>query len=369
MKRRKKKGKRLKNRWGKLIYLLFYFALLLPVLAFLYSLYVFNRFKIVQEVSRVVVKAQEVPYRLLLANEDILPFTHIRLHFFSDMVRMKPEDTGVISLLPHEEIRVDTKMYCKYRGTYPVGVKSVEITDFLGLFTIPYPMMSQIRLTARPRIIPMEQLKIVLQEQDPKTSLFPVSRLQDLPDYELRSYIPGDSMKYIHWKNSARSGELLVRKQMPEELFDTILIMDLAPADGAPVSKDTVDDQSSMEKRLQREDNIIETALSFVHDYYLKNIPIRILFMEDTLREILVDESTGFEPFYDKCSDLSFTSPYPLEKVWEVFLSSEDRPNAYILVTASVTDALARSVASHNVAGKQLAGNEVLLVNVGELSL
>lgn len=136
MKRRKKKGKRLKNRWGKLIYLLFligstilvsfrggnisyllfYFALLLPVLAFLYSLYVFNRFKIVQEVSRVVVKAQEVPYRLLLANEDILPFTHIRLHFFSDMVRMKPEDTGVISLLPHEEIRVDTKMYCKYRG-------------------------------------------------------------------------------------------------------------------------------------------------------------------------------------------------------------------------------------------------------------
>lgn len=91
--------------------------------------------------------------------------------------------------------------------------------------------------------------------------------------------------------------------------------------------------------------------------------------MEDTLREILVDESTGFEPFYDKCSDLSFTSPYPLEKVWEVFLSSEDRPNAYILVTASVTDALARSVASHNVAGKQLAGNEVLLVNVGELSL
>lgn len=128
---------------------------------------------------------------------------------------------------------------------------------------------------------------------------------------------------------------------MPEELFDTILIMDLASVDGTQVSKDTVDDKSSMEKRLQREDNIIETSLSFVHDYYLKNIPIRILFMEDTLREILVDESTGFEHFYDKCSDLSFTSPYPLVKVWEVFLSSEDRPNAYILVTASVTDALA----------------------------
>ena len=378
MKGKKKKEKRLKKRWGKLLYLffligatilvscrggnisylLFYFALLLPVLAFFYSLYVFYRFKIVQDVSRVVVKAQEVPYRLLLANEDFLPFTHIRLHFFSDMVRMKPADPGVISLLPHEEIRVDTKMYCKYRGTYPVGVKSVEVTDFLGLFTIRYPMMSQIRLTARPRIIPLEQLKIVLQEQDPKTSLFPVSRLQDLPDYELRSYLPGDSRKYIHWKNSARAGELLVRKQMPEELFETILFMDLTPQGEGMEAK------HSMEAKRSMEDNIIEAALSFVHDYYLKNIPIRILFMEDSLREILVDESTGFEPFYDKCAELSFESPYPLEKVWDSFLSSSGGPNAYILVTAFVTDALARSVAEN-----QLAGNEVLLVNVGELSL
>ena len=60
-------------------------------------------------------------------------------------------------------------MYCKYRGHLSGGRKSVEVTDFLGLFTIPYPLMSQIRLTARPRIIPMEQLRVVLQEQDPKT--------------------------------------------------------------------------------------------------------------------------------------------------------------------------------------------------------
>lgn len=338
-------------RGGTVSYLLFYFALLLPILAFLYSLYVFFRFKIVQDVSRVVVKAQEVPYRLLLANEDILPFTHIRLHFFDRMVSMNPSDPGVISLAPHEEIRVDTQMYCKYRGTYPVGVKSVEVTDFLGLFTIPYPLMSQIRLTARPRIIPMEQLRVVLQEQDPKNTLFPVPRLQELPDFELRSYLPGDSIKYIHWKNSARAGELLVRRQMPEELFETTLFMDLSPIEGEE------------EKRLQKEDNIIETTLSFVHDYYLKNIPVRILFMEEELREVLVDAGTGFEPFYDKCSDLSFASPYPLRQVWESAPASSGC-GACILITASVTDELVRSVGE-----KQLAGTEVLLINVGELAL
>lgn len=95
---------------------------------------------------------------------------------------------------------------------------------------------------------------------------------------------------------------------MPEELFETILFMDLTPQGEGMEAK------HSMEAKRSMEDNIIEAALSFVHDYYLKNIPIRILFMEDSLREILVDESTGFEPFYDKCAELSFESPYPLEK-------------------------------------------------------
>ncbi|MFQ7550835.1 MAG: hypothetical protein ACLRMZ_11630 [Blautia marasmi] len=74
---------------GKAVsYLLFYFSLLLPLLALLYSLYVYFRFKIVQDVSHLVVKGEKVPYRLILGNEDFLPFTDITLHFYTDMVRM-----------------------------------------------------------------------------------------------------------------------------------------------------------------------------------------------------------------------------------------------------------------------------------------
>ena len=129
---------------------------------------------------------------------------------------------------------------------------------------------------------------------------------------------------------------------MPEELFETIIFMDLSP----------IEDEE--EKRLQKEDNIIETALSFVHDYYLKNIPVRIFFMEDTLREMLVDAGTGFE---------SFSSPYPLNQVWESVPASSGCGSC-ILITASVTDDLVRSVSE-----KQQAGTEALLINVGELAL
>ena len=162
---------------GKAVsYLLFYFALLLPLLALLYSAYVYYRFKIVQDVSHLVVKGEKVPYRLILGNEDFLPFTDITLHFYTDMVRMH-DSSGQkmehLCLLPYTQKQMDTKMYCKYRGTYPVGVKSVTVTDFLGLFTITYPMMSQVRLTAKPRILPLERLNLALQKRTRKTRCSP----------------------------------------------------------------------------------------------------------------------------------------------------------------------------------------------------
>lgn len=341
-------------RGGNIPYMLFYFALLIPVLALTYSIYVYFRFKIVQEVSRTVVKAKEVPYRLILANEDFIPFTDITLHYFSDMVKIEEsKDINNLCLLPHQILRVDTKMYCKYRGTYPVGVKSVSVTDFLGLFTITYPMTTQVRLTAMPRILPLELLMADLQKKDPKNTLFSVSKLQELPDYEARPYRPGDQLKYIHWKNSAKTGELLVRKQMPEELFETVIIMDLSPIPG------------DIDVRLQTEDNIIESVIAFVHDYYLKQIPVRVVYMEDDkLKELLINARTGFERFYEICAALSFQSSLPLEKVWANYSSQAAHSYAVILITASVSGDLRRYTEENG-----RIGNEVILIDTGGLSL
>lgn len=339
-------------RGGSVSYLFFYFALLLPVLALAYSLYVYSRFRIVQEVARVVVKSREVPYRLILANEDPLPFTNITLNFFTDMTNMAETNTRSLCLIPYQKIQVDAKMYCRYRGTYPVGVKSVEVTDFLGVFTITYPLMSQIRLTAKPRIIPLEQLKQSLREEDSKNNLFSNAKLQDLPDYELRSYLPGDPLKRIHWKNSAKACELLVRRQMPEELTEIVLLMDLSPIDG------------EQDVRLKTEDSVIEVSLSFLHDYCLKKIPVRVVFMLSGIEELMIDERNGFDSFYSRCADLPFTSPWSLEKLWKEYLSSHGPNQSYILVASRRNPLL-----SETVEDMRMSGMEVLLIHAGELPL
>ena len=87
------------------------------------------------------------------------------------------------------------------------------------------------------------------------------------------------------------------------------------------------------------------------------------ILIQSGAENMLVDAGTGFEPFYDKCSELSFSSPYPLNQVWESVPASSGCGSC-ILITASVTDDLVRSVSE-----KQQAGTEALLINVGELAL
>ena len=143
-----------------------------------------------------------------------------------------------------------------------------------------------------------------------------------------------------------------MRRQMPEELFETILMLDLSPIQG-----DT-------EKRLQTEDNILEAALSYLQDCYLKKIPVRVVYMDSEIREILIDVCTGFEAFYEKCADISFESALPLEKVWRRYTSRLAGTRAYILITSSQTPALTETIEE-----SRLLGNEVLCIYAGELNL
>lgn len=338
---------------GNIPYLFFYFTLAIPVLTLAYSLYVYFGFKISQTVARTVTKAQQVPYRLVMANEDLLPFTNITLHYYTDKVVMDTgENLPSLSLLPHQKVQVDTKMYCKYRGTYPVGVKSVTVTDFLGLFTITYPILSQIRLTAMPRILPLDALRAELEKKDPKNSLFSTAKSQNLPDYELRPYQPGDPVKYIHWKNSAKAGELLVRKLMPEEQSETVLFMDLSPIAG------------NSDARFAAEDLIIEVCLAFAHDYFVKKIPIRILYAQQDTTDTLLDARSGFDPFYTTCANLTFTARIPITVIWRQYAAQTVRRRTSIIITHHPSDELLLCLEE-----ERLAGNDATIIFTEDLSL
>ena len=71
---------------GNIPYALFYLTLCAPVISFLYTVYVFIRFKLYQDISeRTLVKGEATDYSFRLSNEDFISYQQIQVQFYSAM--------------------------------------------------------------------------------------------------------------------------------------------------------------------------------------------------------------------------------------------------------------------------------------------
>lgn len=341
-------------------WLLFYFILVLPVLPLSYIFYIYLRLHIGQQVEGCVRKGERVPGRLKLENEDLLLMSGIVLNFYTDTCRIIQKSGDVetaieqktesFAILPRQRKEMELILTCKYRGTYPVGVKSVSVTDFFGLFTITYNMPEQSRVTVLPRILSLEQIQPQLEKRSLKKNRAAAVRLSEMPGFELRKYIPGDSLRRVHWKNSARMGELLVRKQLPQEHSGLVVIMDCSFFGN---KTDLV--------RMQIEDNIIETAVALIFDAAVKRVGSRVVWSSDDLHEMRIEHRQGFDKFYQLCSRLSFCASMTLEEIWKTYERKISGNSVVILIGCEVSSGLSQMVDKSRRLGKN-----IVLIDTGE---
>ena len=123
---------------GPVSYGFFFLITLIPVTSFLYLIYVFIRVRVYQKVIiKDIVAGVPVPYYFTLHNEDYLTFSGIKTEFFSSFSTIGGLEQNLeYELLPKEKLTRETKLICKYRGEYNIGIKRLEYTDYLRLFKI-----------------------------------------------------------------------------------------------------------------------------------------------------------------------------------------------------------------------------------------
>jgi hypothetical protein len=283
---------------GNISYALFYLSLLLPAIAFLYTVYVYFRFKIYQSMdSYLVVKGDWTTYSFVIANEDFITFRNVKVNFLGDKSTI--ESTHAIteySLLPSESERMETRIRCNYRGEYYVGVDSIEVTDFLYLFRITYPLTSKLKAVVLPRVVPLEQLGIAPSQADVKNPLRFSNSAEEELDTEVRKYYPGDSRKRIHWKASARMRELISRRYQHIPKAQILLFMDLGKMEEEEL------------KIVIAEDKIIESVLAIANFYAQRNIPSQIIYEMEGMKLAEITSKADFNSFYKACVRIRFNS-------------------------------------------------------------
>lgn len=280
---------------GPVSYGFFFFTLFVPLVSFIYTIVVYLRFKIYQEIdTRTIVAGSSTPFYFSLQNEDIFAHAGVRTGFFSDFSYINGLDTDTeYELMPATGIKKETLLVCKYRGEYEVGIKSVTVTDYLRLFSVTFKNRETLKVHVSPRLEILaspERPDMVIASSDNPL------RDKSVPDILVREYVPGDDVRLINWKATARTGKPMVKTFTGEDTPSVRIVMDSCRY------------SEEAEKYLPLENKILETVLALVYHYAENGIGVSIKLINDRYVTYRIENTDSFEEFYAAMSGFCFRS-------------------------------------------------------------
>lgn len=111
-------------------------------------------------------------------------------------------------------------------GALYVCVRRAWVYDYLGLIALPVRKRQEKTILVRPMAVemdtPSDLRRTLAHAWKPK----PGGGYSE--NYELRLYRPGDSLNQVHWKLTAKTGELILREPMQPDVQTITLTLDIA---------------------------------------------------------------------------------------------------------------------------------------------
>jgi uncharacterized protein (DUF58 family) len=99
------------------------------------------------------------------------------------------------------------------RGKFVIGPLRIRIADVFGLVELSADFFAQSTLTVTPRVVPLLTTSTTgswSSEGDGKTRMTASAGDDDVIP---RAYRTGDELRRVHWRSTARYGELMVRRE------------------------------------------------------------------------------------------------------------------------------------------------------------
>ncbi|WP_194823215.1 DUF58 domain-containing protein, partial [Micromonospora sp. S-DT3-3-22] len=136
----------------------------------------------------------------------------------------RPVPVPVLRLRPGRDTGVGYDVPTRRRGVLPVGPLRVTRRDPLGLYaaTRAYGPTAVIRV--HPRVYPLTAVPTGAgRSLDGRTDGVPHG---SITFDSLREYVVGDELRRVHWRTSARVGELMVRENVDTSLPRLVVLVD-----------------------------------------------------------------------------------------------------------------------------------------------
>lgn len=117
------------------------------------------------------------------------------------------------------------------RGRHEVGPLIIRLTDPFGLCELVRSFPTVDRLTVVPQVVPLPAIRLAGEYTSTGESRARSVAVHGEDDAATREYRHGDDLRRVHWRSTARVGELMVRREeQPWERRATVVLDGRAPA-------------------------------------------------------------------------------------------------------------------------------------------
>lgn len=172
--------------------------------------------------------SEEQSIKLFLKNHDIMPVSNVVVTVRCRNLRTgETEQIDVTkSLRPKGKAEEIIKVIPSHAGKYEISIESAGVSDPLQLWQRKIAAEDRLYITVMPTLFDMDLLVTSSSSAMPESYSYIDGRNGNDPGEVrgIREYVPGDSIKNIHWKLSSKVDKLLV-KEMGLPITDQFLVI------------------------------------------------------------------------------------------------------------------------------------------------
>ncbi|MBS4537792.1 DUF58 domain-containing protein [Clostridium sp. D2Q-11] len=215
------------------------------------------------------VRGDTISIEYKIYNGGILPVPYADVR--DDLDNRLTSTTGGSQLFfikPYDYVRIKKEFLCMHRGKYDIGKLSVNVEDIFTLKESKATIEDPLNIVVYPKVYKIKKINLFGKE------FFGTSKTNEKhnEDYSniknLREYTRGDSLRRIHWKTTARKGELFVKNYNTSANLNVKVFMDFQ-----------IDKYKNLDEIT--EDRIVELTVSIIYFTLYNNIETELITYSD----------------------------------------------------------------------------------------
>lgn len=283
----------------------------------------------ITRLNRSFITGEKIEINISLENKSFIPINYIEVKYYGDINWNRENQADILNLKNREvkNIKLDTIFYI--RGTYNVANIRIIIKDVFNIFSLKKSLNDEINVEVYPKVLQINAFYNSNQNQLlGENSLYSLENNTSTKD--IRKYEIGDNLKRIHWKVSAKYGELYTKnyEMYSNEVYNIFLDMNeeiYKEEDGDIIEERTIEFLISLCKYISNKN--LSFILNINNEKAMKFMLEKSRDIKDIEEYFLYNKSLGIEDFIyyiesrindvKKIENIIIMVPFLKENVWK----------------------------------------------------